>query len=216
MLLIAGTWLASRWGLVAVAAGVVLQGLLAQLALDLLGTRWTSLLRCLVPALWVAAAGARGAAMPPVAALALELAVWGAAAGAGTWLAPNFARPAFPRELLEEEEVDDGSDPPLSRPARTPLEVKVVRQELRGFGLARARNISVAAAAHDILVFLDGDVIPEAGLVSAHARWHQAINDALTLGFCACVSVAGIGAAAVRAHRGPLGDLFAGRPTDRP
>ena len=55
---------------------------------------------------------------------------------------------------------------------------KAVRQERRGFGLARARNAGAQAAAHDILVFLDGDVIPEAGLVAAHARWHHAVSDA--------------------------------------
>ena len=122
VLLMAGAWLASRWGLAAVAAGavaagVVLQGLLAQLALDLLGTRWTSLLRCLVPAfwtglwstgaLWIAAAGARSAAMPPVVALALELAVWGAAAGAATWFAPHFARPASPHWALAQLPFND-------------------------------------------------------------------------------------------------------------
>ena len=128
----------------------------------------------------------------------------------------GLERQAWPPELLEVVVVDDGSDPPLARPARTPLDLKVVRQQRCGFGLARARNTGVAAAAHDILVFLDGDVIPEAGLVSAHARWHHAVSDALTLGFCACVSVAGIGAGAVRAHRGPLGDLFSGRPADPP
>ena len=128
----------------------------------------------------------------------------------------GLERQAWPRGLLEVVVVDDGSDPPLARPAGTRLEVKVVRQERRGFGLARARNTGVAAAAHHILVFLDGDVIPEAGLVSAHARWHHAISDALTLGFCACVSVAGIGAGEVRGHRGPLDELFAGRPADTP
>ena len=128
----------------------------------------------------------------------------------------GLERQAWPRGLLEVVVVDDGSDPPLAGPVRTPLAVKVIRQERRGFGLARARNTGVAAAAHDILVFLDGDVIPEAGLVSAHARWHHAISDALTLGFCACVSVAGIDAAAVRAHRGPLRELLAGRPADPP
>ena len=59
--------------------------------------------------------------------------------------------------------VDDGSDPPLARPARTPLEVKVVHQERRGFGLACARNTGVVAAAHDILVFLDGDLTSRHG-----------------------------------------------------
>ena len=128
----------------------------------------------------------------------------------------GLERQIWPPELLEVVVVDDGSDPPLVRPARSPLDLKVVRQERRGFGLARARNTGVGAAAHDILVFLDGDVIPEAGLVSAHARWHHAISDALTLGFCAYVSAAGIGAGAVRAHRGRLGELFAGRAADPP
>ena len=128
----------------------------------------------------------------------------------------GLERQAWPGALLEVVVVDDGSDPPLAMPARSPLDLKVVRQERRGFALARARNAGVRAAAHDILVFLDGDVIPEAGLVAAHARWHHALADALTLGFCAYVSVAGIDAEAVRARRGSLGELLAGRPFDRP
>ena len=78
---------------------------------------------------------------------------------------------AWPRELFEVVIVDDGSEPPLRRPVPAPLdpvplEVKVVRQERRGFGLARARNAGARAAAHPILVFLDGDVIPESGLLA--------------------------------------------------
>ena len=130
VLLMAGTWFASRWGLAGVAAaavvaGVVLQGLLAHLALDLLGTRWASLLRCLVPALWtglwstaalwIAVSEARGAALPPVVALALELAVWGAAAGTATWFAPHFAQPAFPHWALAQLPFNDmgRAGPPL-------------------------------------------------------------------------------------------------------
>ena len=128
----------------------------------------------------------------------------------------GLERQAWPCALLEVVVVDDGSDPPLAIPARSPLDLKVVRQERRGFGLARARNAGVHAAAHDILVFLDDDVIPEAGLVAAHARWHHALADVLTLGFCTYVSVAGIDVEAVRARRGSLGELFAGRPFDRP
>ena len=100
---------------------------------------------------------------------------------------------AWPRALLEVVVVDDGSEPPLELPAlpvSAPLDVKLVRQARRGFGLARARNGGARAAAHPILVFLDGDVIAEAGLLAAHARWHHAVSDALTLGFCAYVSVA--------------------------
>ena len=115
VLLMAGAWFASRWGLaaVAVAAGgaqIVLQWLLAQLALDLLGMRWASFLRCLIPALWtglwstaalwLAAAEVRSAALPPALALALELAAWGAAAVAASYYAPHFARPSFPHWAL--------------------------------------------------------------------------------------------------------------------
>ena len=122
----------------------------------------------------------------------------------------------YPRALFEVVVVDDGSRPPLRVPASTALSVRTVRQERRGFGLARARNAGARAALHDILVFLDGDVIAEAGLLAAHARRHHAVSDALTLGFCACVSVEGVDAAAVRDRPASLADLFAGRPFDRP
>ena len=122
----------------------------------------------------------------------------------------------YPRGLFEVVVVDDGSEPPLRRPSSTRFDVKLVRQERRGFGLARARNAGARAAAHAILVFLDGDVIAEAGLLAAHARWHHAVCDALTLGFCAYVSVAGINAGAVLDRPGSLRELFAGRPFDPP
>ena len=122
----------------------------------------------------------------------------------------------YPRDLFEVVIVDDGSRFPLSVPPSTPLDVRIVRQERRGFGLARARNAGARAAAHGILVFLDGDIVAEAGLLAAHARWHHGVSDALTLGFCPCVSVAGIDAEAVRRRPGPLRELFAGRPFDPP
>ena len=128
----------------------------------------------------------------------------------------GLERQDYPRELFEVVIVDDGSEPPLRPPAGTPLDVRVVRQERRGFGLARARNAGSREAAHDILVFLDGDVIPEAGLLAAHARWHHAVSDALTLGFCAYVPAAGIDAEAVRGRSGSLRALFADRPADQP
>ena len=111
--------------------------------------------------------------------------------------------------------VDDGSRPPIVPPAAS-LDLKIVRQARDGFGLARARNAGVRAAAHDILVFLDCDVIPEAGLIRAHARWHQTVGDALTVGFCNYVSAAGVDPGAVRARPGSLAELFAGRPFDPP
>ena len=122
----------------------------------------------------------------------------------------------YPRELFEVVIVDDGSRPPLEAPADSPLQVRVVHQEDLGFGLARARNTGARAAAHGILVFLDCDMMPEAGWLSEHARWHHAASDLLTLGFRSHVDVAGIDAAAVRSRSGSLDELFADRPSQRP
>ena len=122
----------------------------------------------------------------------------------------------YPRELFEVVIIDDGSRTPLVAPTVSPLEVRVVHQEDRGFGLARARNTGARAANSEILVFLDCDMMPEAGWLAEHARWHHAANDALTLGFRAHVEVDGIDAVAVRTRAGSLTDLFADRPSDRP
>ncbi len=122
----------------------------------------------------------------------------------------------YPRDMFEVIIVDDGSEPPLARPRGTPLDVKVVRQERRGFGLARARNTGAGAAAHDILLFLDSDMLVEADWMAAHARWHHAVSDALTLGGCTRVSVDGIDADDVRRRAGPLAELLVNQPTDPP
>ena len=117
----------------------------------------------------------------------------------------------YPRELFEVVVVDDGSPEPLARPRETPLDVKVVRQEDLGFGAARARNTGVRAAAHDVLLFLDGDMLPEAEWLAAHARWHHAVPDAVTLGLWLRVPVDGVDAETIRSRPGTLQELFAGR-----
>ena len=120
----------------------------------------------------------------------------------------------YPRALFEVVIVDDGSRTPLERPRSTPLNVVVAHQEDRGFGLARARNTGVRIAAHDILIFLDQDMLPEAGWLAAHARWHHAAGDILTQGFHAYVAVDGADAETVRTRRVSLRALFSGRPSD--
>ncbi len=123
---------------------------------------------------------------------------------------------SYPRDLFEVIVVDDGSPTPLERPRSTPLDVKVVRQDRRGFGQTRARNAGSRAAAGDILVFFDGDVMAEAGCLAAHARWHHAVSDALTVGFRAHVQVDGLDADAIRRRPGSLEALFADRPVEPP
>ena len=125
-------------------------------------------------------------------------------------------RQTYPRDLFEVIVVDDGSAVPLERPESSPLDVRIINQEDLGFGLARARNNGARAARHPILVFLDCDMLPEAGWLAAHARWHHLAGDLLTLGFRAHVDVEGIDAAAIRHRTGTLTDLFRGRRVDRP
>ena len=122
----------------------------------------------------------------------------------------------YPRELFEVIVVDDGSDPPLVLAEPTPLQVRVIHQEDLGFGLARARNNGARSAQGDIVAFLDCDMIPEAGWLASHARWHHAACDVVSLGFRKHVDVAGIDAGAVRDRPGSLADLFAGRPVQSP
>ena len=138
----------------------------------------------------------------------------------------GLERQTYPRDLFEVIVVDDGSDPSLdlaeldlaaldgTGPSR--LSLRVVHQEDLGFGLARARNNGACAAQGDVLVFLDCDMVPEADWLTAHARWHHAASDLLTLGFRHHVDVDGIGAADVRDRHGTLADLFEGRPIQRP
>ena len=122
---------------------------------------------------------------------------------------------AYPRQLFEVVIVDDGSRPPLKQPC-SPLDVRVVHQEDQGFGLARARNNGARASNHDILVFLDCDMIPEADFLAGHARWHQVLSDAVTLGFYARVSADGIDADLVRGRSDSMASLLAGRGFDSP
>ena len=122
----------------------------------------------------------------------------------------------IPRHLFEVVIVDDGSPNPLEPPRETPLNVTVTRQEDRGFGAARARNVGARKAAHDILVFLDADMLVEADWLAAHARWHDAVSDAVTVGFRASVDAGGIDPAAIRHRPGSLRELFSGLQMDPP
>ena len=128
----------------------------------------------------------------------------------------GLQRQTYPQELFDVIVVDDGSSTPLRLDAPAPLRVQVIHQSDQGFGAARARNNGARAASGEILVFLDCDMVPEAGWLRAHARWHHAACDVLTLGFRKHVDADGITAEAVRTRPGSLGELFAGRQAEEP
>ena len=128
----------------------------------------------------------------------------------------GLERQSYPRRLFEVVLVDDGSRPPLRAPAVTPIDLKVVRQERRGFGLARARNAGARAAAHDVLLFLDSDVLVEKDWIAAHARWHHAVSDVVTTGHVAHVGMDGVDPETIRLRGGALRELFSDRATRNP
>ena len=119
-----------------------------------------------------------------------------------------LAAQSYPHELVEVIVVADGSRTPPRIPAGSGLDITVLEQARRGFGAARARNAGARAAKHDILVFLDCDIVAERRLLQAHARWHHAVSDALTLGLRTFVDAAGVDASAIR-RAGDLRQLFA-------
>lgn len=80
--------------------------------------------------------------------------------------------------------ADDGSPEPLSV-ADPDLPVRVLRQEDLGFRAAAARNLaarSARAADGDLFCFLDQDMIPEPGYLSAITRLPSVLPDALAVG----------------------------------
>ncbi|MCY3539381.1 MAG: glycosyltransferase [bacterium] len=127
----------------------------------------------------------------------------------------GLERQTYPRDLFEVIVVDDGSDPPLTRPD-TPLNLRVEYQEDQGFRLAEARNRGARAAQGDILLFLDCDMIPEDEWMTAHARWHHAVSDALTLGFRFHVEIDDLSTQAIRNRQGTLRELCKDRKSTRP
>ena len=128
----------------------------------------------------------------------------------------GLERQSYPRHLFEVIVVDDGSDPPLAMSEPSPLNVSVIHQPDLGFGLARARNNGARAAQGDIVVFLDCDMIPAKEWLAAHAQWHHAASDAMSIGFRRHLDVTGVSAGDVRTFSGTLDEMFAGRPWDRP
>ncbi len=83
---------------------------------------------------------------------------------------------------LEVVVADDGSPEPPSLAAAGDLPVTLVRQERDGFRAAAARNLGARAASGEVLLFLDGDTVPEPGYVSALVRLPAACPDALVVG----------------------------------
>jgi len=96
----------------------------------------------------------------------------------------SLARQHFPPGDAEIVVVDDGTpafDPQGLELAPSPFAVKWVCHERNG-GRARARNSGIRAAAGDVVIFLDGDMIAEPGFLATHAAFHRAYPDDVAIG----------------------------------
>ena len=82
----------------------------------------------------------------------------------------GLAAQTHPASRLEVVVADDGSSTPPDLGAAGPLTAQLVRQPDRGFRAAAARNLGASAASGDVLVFLDGDTVPEPAYLERLAR----------------------------------------------
>jgi len=96
-----------------------------------------------------------------------------------------LARQTVPAEAMEVIVVADACTDDTTtwlRAYRPPY--RFCRVELPHRGAAAARNAGAAAAAGEILLFLDDDVEPAPGLVAAHLRSHEGSADVVAIGPC--------------------------------
>ena len=99
----------------------------------------------------------------------------------------------YPLDRIDVVIADDGSDPPLElATTNLPFDVTVVRQAGDGFGAGRARNLAASNARGEVLVFLDGDVIPEPQVLSEYVSWIRGHPLCVPFGFSRFVDFSGI------------------------
>ncbi len=89
---------------------------------------------------------------------------------------------AYPATRLEVVVADDGSATAPDLSAAAGLATRLVRQPDQGFRAAAARNLGAAAAGGEVLLFLDGDTVPEPDYVRRLARLPALAPDALVVG----------------------------------
>ena len=121
----------------------------------------------------------------------------------------------YPPDLLEVIVADDGSAQPLHIPDVAPPNTRLLRLDrTTTWGRARACAAGAEAAAGDILLFLDADMIVFPDHLRAHARWHHVLPDAVTMGRKRFVDTAGITVAdvAAAAGAGRIFELLEDRP----
>jgi glycosyltransferase involved in cell wall biosynthesis len=98
----------------------------------------------------------------------------------------GLAAQSYPAERFETVVVLDACTDGSAEAVRSldlPYDVRVVEHDLRNS--AASRNRGVAATEQTVVVFLDDDVVPDGGVLAAHAEAHRtASGDVAVLGDC--------------------------------
>lgn len=114
----------------------------------------------------------------------------------------GLALQTYPHELFEVIIADDGSgDHPEEAVTAfgDRLDLKLVRQDDRGYRLSAVRNLALRSARGDVAVSLDCDMLPSPEWLSAFMRWfHATTEPLLVIGDRAFVSTDALTAADIR------------------
>ena len=127
----------------------------------------------------------------------------------------GLVKQSYPRALFEVIVADDGSsDAPESLFSDFPeLNIRLVRQEDRGYRLAEVRNLAISASTADVIVSLDCDMIPVPGFLEAHLRWFHGHEAAVaTIGYRRFVNANDLLVAEIRRDFGSVERLPATLP----
>ena len=96
-----------------------------------------------------------------------------------------LSQQTYPGDSFEAVVVLDGSQDgsaDMVRSLELPFNLRLVEQQ--NAGAAAARNAGAAEAANPIVVFLDDDIVPEAGFLASHAAAHRDGGDKVVVGYC--------------------------------
>ncbi|WP_214321508.1 glycosyltransferase family 2 protein [Nonomuraea sediminis] len=94
-----------------------------------------------------------------------------------------LAGQSYPAELLDVIVVDDGSSPPLRLPDVRPARSTLISSPPDGWGRAWALQAGIDAAAGDVILVLDADMVPHRTHVEAQLRWHHLAPYLVVLGW---------------------------------